>query len=117
MSEKDRGWGWGGCCTLLAEPSALKALSPPPAAALEQGSQELSSSRSVEPKRKKQAGASQINVHSANLFRILFGGIKAHSRGSPGGPVVENPPSNAGDVGLSLLWEDPTCCRAISHNY
>ena len=28
-----------------------------------------------------------------------------------GGPVVMNPPSNAGDTGWSLVWEDPSCCR------
>ena len=25
------------------------------------------------------------------------------------GPVVKNPPVNAGDMGLNLLWEDYTC--------
>ena len=29
-----------------------------------------------------------------------------------GGPVVENPPANAGNMGPSLVWEDPTRCRA-----
>ena len=30
------------------------------------------------------------------------------SRGaSPGGSVVKNPPANAGDLGLTLIWEDP----------
>ena len=28
------------------------------------------------------------------------------------GPVVENPPANAGDMDRSLLGEDPTCCGA-----
>ena len=51
------------------------------------------------PERRKRAGASQINVYSANLFRILSGGIKVHSWGFPGGPVVENPLSNEGDTG------------------
>ena len=30
----------------------------------------------------------------------------------PGGPVVKNPPANAGDMGLILVWEDPTGCGA-----
>ena len=30
----------------------------------------------------------------------------------PGGPVVKNPPTNAGDMGLILVWEDPTGCGA-----
>ena len=30
-----------------------------------------------------------------------------------GGPVVKNPPINAGDTGSVLVWEDPTCCGAV----
>ena len=30
----------------------------------------------------------------------------------PGGPVVKNPPANAGDMGQSLVQEDPTCYGA-----
>ena len=40
--------------------------------------------------------------------------------GFPGGAVVNNPPANAGGTGLSLVREDPTCCRAttpVRHNY
>ena len=32
--------------------------------------------------------------------------------GFPGGPVVKNPPANAGDMVRSLIWEDLTCRRA-----
>ena len=38
----------------------------------------------------------------------------------PGGPVVKNPPANAGDTGSTLVWEDFTCSRAtkpMHHNY
>ena len=38
----------------------------------------------------------------------------------PGGPVVKNPPCNAGDKVRSLVWEDPTCHGAtknVCHNY
>ena len=28
-------------------------------------------------------------------------------KGLPGGAVVKNPPTNAGDAGLILAWEDP----------
>ena len=40
--------------------------------------------------------------------------------GFPSGAVVKNPPANAVDTGLSLVWEDPTCHRAtkpMRHNY
>ena len=40
------------------------------------------------------------------------------SWGFPGGPVVENPPANAGDTG-SLVREDPTCrgaTKPVFHN-
>ena len=43
-----------------------------------------------------------------------------HMRGFPGGSVVKNPPGNAGDVGSTLIREDPTCCKAdkpMSHSY
>ena len=46
--------------------------------------------------------------------------IKKYSEGFPGGSVVENLPANAGDTGLALVWEDPTCrgaTRPMSHNY
>ena len=32
--------------------------------------------------------------------------------GFPGGPVVNSPPANAGDMVRSLIWEDLTCHRA-----
>ena len=31
--------------------------------------------------------------------------------GFPGVSVVKNPPANVGDMGLSLVLEDPTCLR------
>ena len=39
---------------------------------------------------------------------------------TPVGTVVKNPPANAGDMGSSLVWEDPTCRRAtklVLHSY
>ena len=36
--------------------------------------------------------------------------LKVDEEHFPGGPVVENPPVNAGD--RSLVWEGSTCCRA-----
>ena len=38
---------------------------------------------------------------------------KMQGWGFPGGLVVKNPPANAGDLVRSLIWEDPTCPRAI----
>ena len=38
----------------------------------------------------------------------------------PGGAVVKNPPAHAGDTGLILVWEDPTCrgaMKPVCHNY
>ena len=38
----------------------------------------------------------------------------------PGGSVVKNLPANAGDTGLTLVWEDPTCrgaAKPMRHNY
>jgi len=38
----------------------------------------------------------------------------------PGGPVVKNPPANAGDMVQSLIWEESTCLWAtklVHHNY
>ena len=50
--------------------------------------------------------------------------LKLAPRGFPGGSVVKNPSANAGDIECrriqSLIWEDPTCCRAtkpMHHNY
>ena len=37
--------------------------------------------------------------------------LKINYRGFPGGWVV-NLPANTGDMGSTLIWEDPTCCRA-----
>ena len=45
--------------------------------------------------------------------------IRKSLRGFPGGSVVENPPTNAGDMGSIPDPEDPTCCRAtkpMHHN-
>ena len=33
----------------------------------------------------------------------------------PGGPLVENPPANAGYTGSSLVWEDSICQGAAGH--
>ena len=41
-------------------------------------------------------------------------------RGFRGGSVIKNPPVKAGNMGLILIWEDPTCHRAtkpVHHNY
>ena len=49
-------------------------------------------------------------------LRSFYLGIKKHSGGFPGGPVVKSSPSNAGDK----VWEDPTGLRAtkpMCHNY
>ena len=62
--------------------------------------------------------ASQINNNT---------GIRINTRGLPGGPVVKNPPSNAGDSGwiprrgtkmphaghlsLGATTTEPTCCN------
>ena len=35
--------------------------------------------------------------------------IKKSKRDFPGGTVDKNPPANAGDMGLILVWEDSTC--------
>ena len=38
----------------------------------------------------------------------------------PDGAVAKNLPSNVETMVQSLVWEDPTCCRAtkpMSHNY
>ena len=46
--------------------------------------------------------------------------IEIPYRDFPGGAVVKNPPANAGNMGLSLVLEDPTCLGAtkpVSHNY
>ena len=32
----------------------------------------------------------------------------------PGGAVDKNPPTDSGDEGLILVWEDSTCPRATS---
>ena len=45
---------------------------------------------------------------------------RSQARDFPGGAVVKNPPSNAGDTVQSLVREDPTCHRAtqpVRHNY
>ena len=34
---------------------------------------------------------------------------KIHGEGFTGHSAVKNLPANAGDMGRSLIWEDPTC--------
>ena len=46
--------------------------------------------------------------------------LKTLAKGFPGGSVAKNSPANAGDMGSSLIWKDPTYCWAtkpMSHNY
>ena len=41
-------------------------------------------------------------------------------RDLPGGTVDKNPPANAGDMGSTLVWKDPTCrgaTKPVCHNY
>ena len=41
-------------------------------------------------------------------------------QGLPGGSALKNPPDNAGDTGLILVWEDPTqqgAMKSMNHNY
>ena len=45
---------------------------------------------------------------------------KMKKKGFPGGPVVKNPPANAGTWVKSLVQEDPKSCGAtepVHHNY
>ena len=56
--------------------------------------------------------------------RIYIGEKTASSisgaEGFPGGTVVKNPPTNAGDTVRALVREDPTCLGAtkpVRHNY
>ena len=44
--------------------------------------------------------------------RFFNQGFKNWALDFPGGPVVENPPANAGNMVQSLVWEDATCCGA-----
>ena len=42
------------------------------------------------------------------------------TEGFPGGAVVKNPPTNAGDTGSIPGLEDPTCrgaTKSVRHNY
>ena len=72
----------------------------------------------------------QNNLHSS--LEPLLGYLllwthfpfKLAAGGFPGCSVVKNPSANAGDIECrriqSLIWEDPTCCRAtkpMHHNY
>ena len=47
--------------------------------------------------------------------------LKTYCRGFPGGPVIENPPCNVGDVSsIPDPGRPPTCCGATKpspHNY
>ena len=41
-------------------------------------------------------------------------------QGLPGGSALKNPPDNAGDVDLILVWEDPVqqgATKPINHSY
>ena len=43
-----------------------------------------------------------------------------HNWGFPGGSVVRSLPANAGDMGSTLIQEDPTCCgaaKSVCHSY
>ena len=47
-------------------------------------------------------------------------GIRNGGQGFPGGSMVKNPPASVGTWVQSLVWEDPTCCRAtkpMHHSY
>ena len=49
-----------------------------------------------------------------------FAQLKATHWHFPGGPVIKNPPANAWDTGLSLVWEDTTYLGATKpeqHKY
>ena len=47
--------------------------------------------------------------------------LRSNKQGLPGGSVVRNLPANAGDMGLSLVWEDPVWpwsnYKALRHDY
>ena len=50
----------------------------------------------------------------------IDGGNKKEAEGFPGGSVVKNLPARAGDTGLILVQEDPTCHRTMKsmhHSY
>ena len=51
-------------------------------------------------------------LHLFLLLYFFFFMLKAIMRGFPGGPVVKNPPADAGDTGLISALEDSTCCGA-----
>ena len=42
-------------------------------------------------------------------FFFFFPFARFQNRDFPDGPVVKNPPSNAGNSSLILIWEDSTC--------
>ena len=52
----------------------------------------------------KEAGSEEWFVDSMRNDKT-----KQTLRDFPGGAVVKNLPANAGDMGLSLVREDPTC--------
>ena len=56
----------------------------------------------------------------SGVYRAKTSSQKIKSRHFPGGAVVKNPPANAGDMGSSSVWEDPTCLKAtkpMCHSY
>ena len=58
-------------------------------------------------------------LHWSDNNRIFI--LRSNKQGFPGGSVGRNPPANAGDMGLSLVWEDPVWPRSnykpLCHNY
>ena len=51
---------------------------------------------------------------------MFFSKTSRYTGDFPGGPVVKNPPANAGDMGLTLVQEDSTCqgaTKLVSHHY
>ena len=65
---------------------------------------------------------SQINTFKKKRHNVRTKDTSLRNQDSdfPGDPVDMNPPANAGDMGLSLVWEDSTCLGATKstyHNY
>ena len=76
----------------------------------------LASQRNIVEKRRIIPIAFSENCEQSSL--ILHQNLI--SVGFPGGAGVKNPPANAGDTGLSLVQEDPTCrgaTKPVRHNY
>ena len=58
-----------------------------------------------------QRWASNLNFPYRVLSGIPCQILMSFLWGFPDGPVVNNPPTSAGDTGSVPVWEDPTCCR------